>query len=586
MPNNQHDFFKNLRKFTYLRTLFWDIFFWKKAFAKRSLKLYYGLHSKFAGKILYQIYKYRESWFLPFFAGAIGGLGQPPVFAFFLLPITFVICLRLIDFAVNLKFLFKVAVWFNFGYALVIFYWPAYGAYLFGYRIEFLPIFALGIILLSCFIPTAMFILFGIVSVNIKPFRRILLFASLWVICEYLRGFVIFNFPLGFIGYSVGKWPALYQSASVFGVLGLSLFLVLWACSFYLILFTENKLLFIAYFRAFIIINISLLFIGLLGFARLQSAKIEYLPYKVAIVQGNTSVKQNKIEDYTTYTQFTIQLQNITYGDLDIIIWPESAGIPFDFTNRTQESINNIKKFILPHQTFIFNAIRVNNQKEIFNTFYTYENNQLQFHDKKYLVPYGEYLPIVQKYQFGKAMARGAGIGFTHGKQMSTIPTQHGGILPLICYESTYSGYIGEDEIKADYIINITNDEWSGLSSGPFQHFTAAKYRAVEEGLSFVRAANNGVSTIIDPYGRLNSKQTKMFQKDVIISLIPKKVKYPTLFDFWGNTPLLLSVFLYSIFYICTHWYSVYHNIIHYHITQFTENRDKRKQDPNYKKRY
>ncbi|MDA0617686.1 MAG: apolipoprotein N-acyltransferase, partial [Proteobacteria bacterium] len=498
----------------------------------------------------------------------------------FLLPLAIMVFLRLIDFAQTTKSLVKVSVCFNVGYCIVAFYWPAYGAYIFGYPKFIIPVFAAGIIILASIIPTIAFVLFGKASVNIPPFRRILFFASLWIATEYLRSFVVFKFPFGLIGYSVGVFPPLLQTASVLGVLGVSFFLILWSSSFYITLFAADKLQFIAYFRTFIIINLSLGMIYLLGWYRINTSNnVEYLPTNVGIIQGNASVYNTKEEIFQTYALMTVAAQNTTHGKVDVIIWPEGAGVPID-------DVSYIGRFIYPHQTFIFSGTRTEDE-DTFNTMFAYHKNELQFHDKHFLVPYGEYLPIVQKYKFGKAMARGAGIGFSHGKNITPLQTNHGNILPTICYEATYSGKIHHAFKKPhpDYIVNITNDEWFGRTSGVFQHFIASKFRAVEEGLSLIRASNNGISAIIDPYGRIIT-ETKLYTQDVIISQIPKKIKDGTLFSIWGNIPIMIFTSIVNYYYILTFMYHKNQKAVHFYIANFLENRAKRKNNPDYKRRY
>ncbi|MFT4968100.1 MAG: apolipoprotein N-acyltransferase [Candidatus Deianiraeaceae bacterium] len=589
---DKSDVLHQFRKFIFLRTIFWDVFYTSKKFTRSALRVYYLLHNSTADNILQQIYNYRNSWMLCFFTGVLAGFSQPPISAFWVLPLAFILCIRMIDFAQSRQALTKCAILFNIGYGVTVFYWPAYGVYIFGFPAFAVPIASVGIIFLSGIIPSIMLMIFGIISTNTPPFRRIFLFASMWVISEYLRGFVVFKFPFGLIGYSVEKFPSLYQVASVFGVFGLSFIIVLWGCSFYIVLFTDNKLRFISYFRTFIIINISLFFIAILGKVRLYTPHLPHLPHKVAIIQGNSSVGMSKIEQFKIYSLMTAKLQNNINVAIDVIIWPESAGFPFD-VERDVKSFQYVNRFIAPNQTFIFSGVRRHDNGDIFNAMYIYDNKKLRFHNKHHLVPYGEYLPIIQRYKIGKVLARGAGIGFTSGKGIAIMPTIHGNVLPLICYEVAYSGKILHGLFNtilhhqsADYAINTTNDEWFGLSSGPYQHFAMVKYRAVEEGISFVRASNNGFSAIVDPYGRVSSKQTNLFEKDIVVSTIPKKLPKGTLFALWGNIPILLLTSFVTMYYILTYLYSIHTQKIHCMVTDFLERRAKRKEDPSYKRRY
>lgn len=598
---------EKLRKFIMLRSILRVLFWYKKTFIKSTLKAYHGIHDKNVDKILYFIYKNRKTFWLPLVAGMLAGLSQPPLYAFYLLPVAFVVLIRLLDFTESIMGAARVSVLFNLGFGLTALYWPGYGTYIFGFNAWIAAMFSACIVILSSIIPTIAVVIFRMIGLRVPMFRRVFLFATIWVLGEYLRGFTIFNFPFAFIGYSVGFWAPMFQSASIWGVLGVSFILVIWSLSFYPILFSQDRIQFIGIFRRFITINLAFVFIILAGFIRVIGAKTEYLPYKVALIQGNSSYDMNYETSYGIYSKMTYRLQELTNGEMDMIIWPEGAGVPFDFESNPLNTLN-FAAFMKPRQTFIFNAVRKTG-REHYNTAYSYtmpgmeikqnadgsqtlipnitDGNKLLHHDKKYLVPYGEYIPIIGKLKIGKAIARGAGIGFSAGKSIDILETPHGKILPLICYEITYSGKIGIAKgLESDYIVNITNDMWFGKSSGPFQHFVAAKYRAVEEGLSVVRVSNNGFSAIIDPYGRANSKVTKLFDRDVIISYIPKKIEYDTFFDFVGNIITILFSLIYTIYYFAVYYYNSNKEKVSKSITQYVEKRDNKKKDPNYIKRY
>jgi apolipoprotein N-acyltransferase len=109
---------------------------------------------------------------------------------------------------------------------------------------------------------------------------------------------------------------------------------------------------------------------------------------------------------------------------------------------------------------------------------------------------------------------------------------------PLVCYEVIFSGRVTDAARRPDWLANLTDDSWFGDSSGPRQHLSIAQMRAVEEGLPIVRAANNGVSAVIDPYGRVVARMA-LNEIGVIRSGLPKPLA-PTPFALWGNWALVI----------------------------------------------
>jgi apolipoprotein N-acyltransferase len=127
-------------------------------------------------------------------------------------------------------------------------------------------------------------------------------------------------------------------------------------------------------------------------------------------------------------------------------------------------------------------------------------------YDKIHLVPFGEYLPLQETLESVgiEQLARWRG-GFSAGRNPRPLLNVPG--LPLlsalICYEAIFPGAVVQGTERPGVLINVTNDGWFGNTTGPYQHFHQARVRAVEEGLPLVRVANNGISAVIDPYGRI-----------------------------------------------------------------------------------
>jgi apolipoprotein N-acyltransferase len=122
-------------------------------------------------------------------------------------------------------------------------------------------------------------------------------------------------------------------------------------------------------------------------------------------------------------------------------------------------------------------------------------------YDKAHLVPFGEYMPLggllpVRVVQGGLDFSAGPG-------PVSLAPAGLPAFSPLICYEVIFPGAVAAAENRPAWLVNITNDAWFGFSAGPYQHLAAARLRAVEEGLPLARAAQTGVSALMDARGRI-----------------------------------------------------------------------------------
>jgi apolipoprotein N-acyltransferase len=111
-------------------------------------------------------------------------------------------------------------------------------------------------------------------------------------------------------------------------------------------------------------------------------------------------------------------------------------------------------------------------------------------------------------------------------------------MLPLICYEIIFPGAAVPDGERPGWLINLTNDGWFGISTGPYQHFQQSRVRAIEEGLPVVRSANTGISAVIDPYGQIVNS-LPLGVDGVIDSQLPAAIA-PTSYSRTGDSVLLL----------------------------------------------
>jgi apolipoprotein N-acyltransferase len=216
---------------------------------------------------------------------------------------------------------------------------------------------------------------------------------------------------------------------------------------------------------------------------------------------------------YLTLSDRATSPQSTGIADATHLIWPESA-FPF-LLDRTPQALAQIAALLPPGTTLITGAARAEErlpgepEPRYYNSIQVVADDGTitATYDKVHLVPFGEYFPA-----FLDGALRYLGLrqfvsvpgGFESGTRRSGFVIQ--GLPPVaatICYEAIFPGAIVGSSSSPGLILNVTNDAWFGNTPGPYQHFAQARLRSVEEGLPLVRAANTGISAVVDPYGRV-----------------------------------------------------------------------------------
>jgi apolipoprotein N-acyltransferase len=329
------------------------------------------------------------------------------------------------------------------------------------------------------------------------------LFAMCWAGAEWLRGHILTGFPWNLPAYALSDYAALRQSAAWIGSYGLTLLVVL-----------AGVLLAQAAAARGASRRTAFLFFGLVvgglwgvGEVRLAQPAPASPDVSLRIVQGNVPQRvkwdsQNREPTLSRYLALSRQR-----GPVDIVLWPETAYPGFVDEN---DQVRRRIAAALPEGSVLLTGAPDRTVSEgrtfYFNTIQAYDSaaTALTSYAKHHLVPFGEYVPLPGWLPLER-MTEGLG-DFTPGSgprtlAMAALPT----VAPAICYEIIFPGHVVSDTARPDWIFNATNDAWFGTSIGPEQHLASARMRAVEEGLPVIRAANTGISAVIDAYGRLQA---------------------------------------------------------------------------------
>ena len=343
-----------------------------------------------------------------------------------------------------------------------------------------------------------------------KSLLKLIIFFSL---AEFLRSFLFTGFPWVLLGLAFIDTP-ISQALSIFGPYWLT-FIIIFLC----LIIPTGLIGILISIAGFFLLN----FYGLYRYDRVEYDESNK---QIRIIQPNIAQKNKwKKELGEIHFNSLIKLSNINSENVDIFIWPETS-VPFflEYKKNFQDTIfKNISKPI------ILGARRYNKgSNELYNSAYFLNANGKveQIYDKKHLVPFGEFIPLVNFLNvFVETGIDNNGItGFSIGQKSNEIVIDDFKIIAVfICYESIFSSLVDKNIINSDIIIHLTNDAWFGSFSGPHQHIVQLRARAIEQGLPAMRSANTGISALIDPYGRIINKIPLNVEGYIDVS-IPKKI--------------------------------------------------------------
>ncbi len=333
---------------------------------------------------------------------------------------------------------------------------------------------------------------------------RVLAFAALWLLFEWVRRWAFTGFPWDLVGYVWAFSPVMSQGAAIAGIYGLSLLTLIAAAAPAVLAQGRHR-----GFAALVIVVPALLWAG--GTARLAAAPEPgsdlVAGVQMRLVQANIPqrLKWRADRRAANLEQHVAMSRSPAAGVTPtVVIWPESA-VPF--TLSSDEAARAIAAAAVPADGVLLTGSPRSGieggTRRFWNSVHAIApvGRIVSTYDKSHLVPFGEYVPARGILPIDRIVASAG--DFTPGPGRATLRLDGlPPVSPLVCYEAIFPGAVTADE-RPGWLLNLTNDAWFGPYAGPAQHFAIARLRAVEEGLPLVRAANTGISAVVDSYGRV-----------------------------------------------------------------------------------
>ncbi|MGD9875812.1 apolipoprotein N-acyltransferase [Desulfococcus sp.] len=393
----------------------------------------------------------------------------------------------------------------------------------------------------------------------------------LWTGLEYLRASLLSGFPWELLGYSQYRHLHLIQISDISGVYGVSFLVVM-----------GNAVLFLSFaaltrrpwqgrpIRGRHVLSglaaVLTAVVGVWGYGvfRLQATgqAVAAAPtLRAAVVQGNIDqmIKWDPAFQEQTVEKYLILSRSIT-PKADLVVWPETA-VPFYFLNEpklTERVVRGVREsgayYVIGSPAFE----QINGDIAYYNSAYLIspDGRPTGRYDKVHLVPFGEYVPLRQWLPFVRKLVAHVG-DFKTGEMGKTLVVEGAGrLFPaadrsdirigiLICYEIIFSDLArAAAKNDAGILVNVTNDAWYGRSSAPYQHFSMAVFRAVENRRALIRSANTGISGFVDPTGRIGG-MTPLFVDAVLAQNLPvlsEKTVYTRTGDWFAATCLGITL--------------------------------------------
>jgi apolipoprotein N-acyltransferase len=496
---------------------------------------------------------------IAFLAGAASTLGLAPFNAWPVLFLTFPIAVWLLEgsSAGRLGGVMTAATtgwWFGFGYFVAGLYWIGFAFLVDAKTFAWLLPFAV----IGLPAGLAIFTALGFALARLMWTRgalRLIALALALTATEWLRGHLLTGFPWNVFGYALTGPLVFAQASALIGIWGLTFFAVILFAS-PAVLVDERADTPRPYMAPMIALAI-LAGLAAYGAVRLARTPTQFVAgVKLRIMQPNLTqdekfnygAKQAVMSRYLALSDKATGPGAIGVRDVTHLIWPESA-FPF-FLAREADALAQIAALLPPTTVLIVGAARpvsmtpTSAALRAYNSIYVidHDGSILSVYDKLHLVPFGEYLPF-QDFLEGLGLMqltkqRG---GYLPGNvRKPTAVPRAPTFLPLVCYEIVFPGDAVPRGERPGWLVNLTNDGWFGNSTGPYQHLQQARVRAIEEGLPLVRAANTGISAVVDPLGRIVAS-LPLGTEDVLDAPLPRAID-PTPYVRFGDGPAALAM--------------------------------------------
>lgn len=490
---------------------------------------------------------------LAFASGAVAALGLPPLdlwpLAFLAVPLFLALLATAPD--KGLRRGFGTGWLFGLGYFAVGFHWIGFAFLIDAATYLWMMPFMLGVL------AGGMALYWGLAAMLVKrlggpPLSQALFFAAAFAGAEWLRGHLFTGFPWAAPGQMVDGMGGVEQAASVIGMTGLTLLVLLWSALPYAWLADAGRWPRLAS----CILLATLPAIWLIGIQRLADGPQPMLPgIAIRLVQPDISQEEKWREDNAR--SIFEQLKTLSsqpspdhpdgIGSITHVIWPESA-VPF-LIDESTVARDELRPLLGGHTVLITGSIRRAGkpiaggpEPDTFNSIITFGSDAepLLRYDKWRLVPGGEFLPlawILEPLGFHKVVRTPGSFVPGQGPVTLAVP----GLPPaqmLVCYEAIFPDRLVDPAHRPGVIINVTNDGWFGRSVGPWQHLAQVRLRAVEQGIPVLRAANTGISAVIDAKGRL-LRTLPLGESGILDSGLPPALP-ATIYALWGDWALIL----------------------------------------------
>jgi apolipoprotein N-acyltransferase len=350
--------------------------------------------------------------------------------------------------------------------------------------------------------------------------RWLFVFPFAWVAVEYLRTFSPFGgFPWLLLGYSQTDWPRVIQCADLTGVYGVSFIIAGLNTGLAWLWISRSRLIQRVCPLAISVVALcGCLFYGEVSLRRWNNVPMDF---KAAILQGDIDLEEpNSITNWKFKDGYRRMADGLGPGYADLLLLPESPS-PFSYQYDAdyRETMQNLaRRFSLG---LVLNNVRYRetaSAQGYLNTAYFVDGRGMDigYYDKIHLVPFGEYIPWRRLFFFAETISKDVS-DFQAGSEYATFSLGSHSSNAIICFEAIFPGLVRRFVHNgSQLIINLTNDRWYGDSAAPFQHLAMARWRALENRRFMLRAANSGISAVINPTGEVQA-QTEILKKAVCV---------------------------------------------------------------------